>query len=103
HDIDLAHPSLESTGTGLDLGQHAARDDPLLGQRVELRHRHASKKAAVPAANGRNIREKDQLDRMQGRGHLARHEVRVDIEKLAVWTGAEERQYGHEAVLLEEP
>src|SRR6266481_858500 len=100
-DMRLLRPTPERPHRRFDLRQHAAVDHVVPDQALRLalgQRRHVLAGAVLDPLH---VGEVDQLLGEQRSGHVARHEIGVDVVRLPVGADADGGDHGYEAAVLE--
>src|SRR6266568_4827821 len=100
-DMRLLRPTPERPHRRLDLRQHAAVDHVVPDQALRLALGQRRDVLAGAVLDPLHVGEVDQLLGEQRSGHVARHEIGVDVVRLPVGADADGSDHGYEAAVLE--
>src|SRR5713101_8288885 len=101
-DMRLLGAARQRPERGLDLGQHASLDDLALHQALGLPLDQRRDVLAVIAHDPLHVGQVDELLRQERGGHVPRHEVGIDIVRLAPRAYSHGGDDGNEAARLED-
>src|SRR5690606_1256697 len=97
-DDRAAHATLHRVQRAADLGQHAAIDGAIGNQLIDLGGTQSGQHLAFLVHQPRDVGQQHELLRAQGLGHLAGHQIGIDVIGLAVLAHADRSDHRNEIV-----